>query len=119
MRYSDKFGRYLRAVRESKGYSQEYMADRLGIGQSSYACLESGRTALTVERLVSIADILDLDLHQTIDDVLDPAGKRPDAPASLASRAYDQSEIISSLRDEITFLRSLILRGKEGNGTSD
>lgn len=109
MRYSDKFGRYLRAVRESKGYSQEYMADRLGIGQSSYACLESGRTCMTVERLIEMASILEVDLHAMLDAVL---GARPDVTHPPATKDQAGNELVTALRSEIDFLRQLVLRGE-------
>jgi transcriptional regulator with XRE-family HTH domain len=112
MRYSDKFGRYLRAVRESKGYSQEYMADRLGIGQSSYACLESGRTCMTVERLIEIAAVLEVDLHAMLDKVL---ADSPDVVTRHAPSDPGQQELVTALRNEIDFLRQLVLRG-EGQG---
>lgn len=36
--------------RTKKGYSQEYMAERLGIGQKTFCKLEKGHTKLSVER---------------------------------------------------------------------
>lgn len=110
MRYSDKFGRYLRAVRESKGYSQEYVAERLGIGQSSYACLEAGRTGLTIERLVQLTGILEIDVHMLIDDVLPFPEKEKKGTGNPADRATDQLALIESLQSEIRFLRALVLR---------
>lgn len=50
----------VRKLRESRNYSQEYMAGRLYISQNTYSKLELGYTALTLERLISIAGILDV-----------------------------------------------------------
>lgn len=47
----------IRAIRESKHLSQEYIAMSLQISQSSYAKLESGQSKLTVDRLILLADI--------------------------------------------------------------
>ncbi|WP_413667140.1 helix-turn-helix domain-containing protein [Mucilaginibacter sp. Mucisp86] len=47
----------IRELRESRNYSQEYMAARLHISQNTYSKLELGYTALTLERLILIADI--------------------------------------------------------------
>jgi DNA-binding XRE family transcriptional regulator len=44
MHASDKPRLHIRAIRESRGYTQEYMAEMLDICQSTYANLESGRT---------------------------------------------------------------------------
>ncbi len=48
--------------RTKKGYSQEYMAEKLGIVQKTYCKLEKGRTKLSIERLEEIALILEKDI---------------------------------------------------------
>ena len=58
----------IRKVRENKGFSQEYMATRLHISQNTYSKLELGYTALTIERLIQIAAILEI----SIIDLLNP-----------------------------------------------
>jgi len=45
-------------IREGKGYSQEYIANALGVGQSSYSRIESNQTKLDVDTLNTIADLL-------------------------------------------------------------
>nr|MBP6680984.1 helix-turn-helix transcriptional regulator [Saprospiraceae bacterium] len=67
MRYSDKIGKDIRSVREAKGYSQEYMAEMLDMVQSSYANLESGKSSMSVDRLLHICDILHMDVHGLLD----------------------------------------------------
>ena len=52
----------IRATRESLGYSQEYMALKLGIGQNGYSKIELGYTRITVERLFEIARILNIEV---------------------------------------------------------
>ncbi|MFC0514007.1 helix-turn-helix domain-containing protein [Mucilaginibacter angelicae] len=52
----------IRKLRESRNYSQEYMAGRLYISQNTYSKLELGYTALTLERLILIAGILNVDM---------------------------------------------------------
>ncbi len=52
-------GYNIRKMRELKGYKQEYMAEGLGIGQTSYSDIESGKVKLTVNRLKKIAELLD------------------------------------------------------------
>src|SRR6476620_1437842 len=66
MRYANTIGQQIRTLREAKGYSQEYMADMLNISQSAYACLESGKTSLRVERLFQILELLDTDIASLI-----------------------------------------------------
>jgi transcriptional regulator with XRE-family HTH domain len=52
----------IRNIREKLGYSQEYMAMKLGIGQNGYSKIELGYTRITVERLFEIAKILNTDV---------------------------------------------------------
>lgn len=48
----------IRMVRESRGWSQEYVAGKLNLDQSSYSRLESSQTKLDVDTLTKLADIL-------------------------------------------------------------
>ncbi len=52
----------IRTIREQLGYSQEYMAVKLGIGQNGYSKIELGYTRITVDRLFEIAKILNTDV---------------------------------------------------------
>ncbi|AYL99308.1 helix-turn-helix domain-containing protein [Mucilaginibacter celer] len=56
----------IRKIRERKSFSQEYMAARLNISQNTYSKLELGNTALTVERFILIAGILDVDVTELL-----------------------------------------------------
>ncbi|MFK8286761.1 helix-turn-helix transcriptional regulator [Capnocytophaga canimorsus] len=60
LNYYDK----IRKIRESKGYKQEFVADQLNITQRTYSNIESGKTQLTVERLIEIVRILDTSLPE-------------------------------------------------------
>lgn len=52
----------LRKIRVSQDFSQEYMALKLGITLSAYSKIERGKTELTINRLIQIAEILQFDL---------------------------------------------------------
>ncbi len=45
----------IRKIRESKGYSQEYVASKLDMKQGSYNLIENGNRKLTVDKLLQIA----------------------------------------------------------------
>lgn len=53
------FGEDIRRFRDEKCYTQTYMANQLGIGQSSYQKIEANEIKISMERLVQIANILD------------------------------------------------------------
>lgn len=50
----------IRKKRESKNYTQEYLAYKLKISQNAYSKIELGYTKITVERLLQIADVLEV-----------------------------------------------------------
>ncbi|HEY4327154.1 MAG TPA: helix-turn-helix transcriptional regulator [Mucilaginibacter sp.] len=66
----------IRNIRESKGYSQFYLATKLGISQNAYSKIELGYSSITVDRLLKIADILDT-------DIIDLLNYKSDKPVRL------------------------------------
>jgi transcriptional regulator with XRE-family HTH domain len=58
-------GTKIRTFRLLRGYSQEEMATKLHVTQSTYSRIESGEHKLTIELLKSIAEALDI----TIGDI--------------------------------------------------
>lgn len=57
----------IRKIRESKDYTQDYLAVKLAISQNAYSKIELGYTKITVERLFQIAQILEVDPVGLID----------------------------------------------------
>ena len=110
----DKIGPAIRSIRESKGYSQEYMAEMLDVSQSTYACLESGKTAMRVDRLFQILDILQVDFHSVL-EVEKGATTKGDHPISLPLDPDIKSvyeKMIGEMKEEIDFLRNLVRKTK-------
>ena len=56
----------IRKIREYREYSQEYLAVKLGISQNAYSKLELSYTRITLERLLQIAYILEVDIIDLI-----------------------------------------------------
>jgi len=56
----------IRTLRESKGYSQEYMAELMGITQSAYARFERGATKTDLKMVSLIAQTLEINLIDII-----------------------------------------------------
>lgn len=57
-----KVNEKIRSLRESKNWSQEEMANKLGMSTNGYAKIERGETRLYVPKLEQIADIFDIDV---------------------------------------------------------
>ena len=51
----------LKQLRELKNFTQEYMAQQLGLSTRAYSKIETGETQLTINRLNEIATILGVD----------------------------------------------------------
>lgn len=121
MRYSDKIGKDIRSVREAKGYSQEYMAEMLDMVQSSYANLESGKSSMSVDRLLHICDILHMDVHGLLDRVGTQAIPQHQLSVyidKMHSTVHPEiiqlyTELIAEMKSEIEFLRGLVSRKEE------
>ncbi|MFD1602615.1 helix-turn-helix transcriptional regulator [Flavobacterium artemisiae] len=56
----------IKSIRELKNYTQEYMAERLGVTQAGYSKIEKGKTSLSYDKLVEIGRILDVSVEDII-----------------------------------------------------
>jgi len=52
--------RIMKILRESRNFSQEYIAGKLGINQNAYSKLENGKVKITVERIRQLAKIYEV-----------------------------------------------------------
>ncbi|QGK73503.1 helix-turn-helix domain-containing protein [Flavobacterium sp. SLB02] len=59
-------GDKIKSIRELKNYTQEYIADQLGITQAGYSKIEKGKTSLSLEKLQQLALILEMPLENII-----------------------------------------------------
>lgn len=91
---------YIRRYRDEKCLSQEYMATKLGISQSTYQKIETGKVNITNERLLEIANIL----GKEIEDFL-PNGRKNTLGKSDIEAL---KEIIALQAKEIETLKSLL-----------
>lgn len=58
------FGALVRAARERKGLSQKELADRIGVVPSMISKLEAGAKGPSIDGIIALASILDIDLNQ-------------------------------------------------------
>jgi transcriptional regulator with XRE-family HTH domain len=63
---SSILGGKIRHIRELRNLTQDHMARQLGMDQSQYSKIETGRTRPTEERLEMIAKILDIPLAELL-----------------------------------------------------
>jgi transcriptional regulator with XRE-family HTH domain len=58
----------IRKIRELRNYTQDYLAAKLKISQNAYSKIELGYSNITLNRLIEIAEILEIDLTDLICD---------------------------------------------------
>lgn len=63
---SMEIGTKIRKVRELKGFSQENVAEELGMSVTGYGKIERNEVSVNVERLTKIAEILQVGVEQII-----------------------------------------------------
>lgn len=61
----------IRQLRQARSFTQEYMADQLSMCVNSYSNLECGRVRLTLDKMVSIAKVLETSLSINISYVVE------------------------------------------------
>ncbi|XHN44415.1 hypothetical protein O1Q80_00481 [Lonepinella sp. MS14435] len=57
-----KVNEKIRFLRENKNWSQEEMADKLGMSTNGYSKIERGETRLSLPKLEQIVQVLDMDI---------------------------------------------------------
>lgn len=56
----------IRKIREFRNYTQDYLAAKLDISQNAYSKIELGYSNITLNRLIHIAQILEIDITDLI-----------------------------------------------------
>lgn len=69
---NELLGNRIKALRSAKNFTQEQIADQIGISRQKYARIESGTNNITLEVLSQIANVLDVQVGD-ITRVLDEA----------------------------------------------
>jgi transcriptional regulator with XRE-family HTH domain len=112
----NNIGYKIRKVREFKGLSQEYVAQKLNISQSAYSKIECGETKVDHDRIADISGILEvdpMDLHAFDENYIfnnctQPGGKFNHFINQLPEKLMEQYEArIKQLEEENKFLKNL------------
>jgi len=65
-------GEKIRQARQQKGFSQENMADMLGISTTAYGDIERNKTELTIARATEVANLLQVNIMELMGVDLQP-----------------------------------------------
>ena len=114
----------IRKIRELRNYTQEYMADQLGLSVSGYGKIERSDSDINLSRITQIAEILNVsrtallefnseDMLKSLDEENSGKSNNP-APTKSSAQASGLShddfstllDIIRSLREENAKLKA-------------
>ena len=87
-------GRRVKFLRLDKGISQTKMAERIGLSQTNLSNMESGRTAITIQNLFKMREVLDCKMADFFTE-FDDAGEA--MPAGM-KKAISIEEAVQILR---------------------
>lgn len=109
----------IKDTRKKRGYSHDNMATELQISQAAYTKIEKGETKLTVERLYEIATILNVSIVDILDvnpNTIFNQDNKDNAIGQVVNQSKESKDayekLISSLKEEISFLREMLKKNK-------
>lgn len=100
-----KINEELKNIRKSKGYSQEQVADFIGVDTTNYGRIERGQTSITFDRLMQLAELYKLNIIELVAKLTN----------TKPANAKDQSDnihllqTIDYLKNEVAFLRESLI----------
>lgn len=68
---NEMLGSRIKALRSAKNFTQEHVADQIGVSRQKYARIESGVNSITLDILSKVADVLDVtvgDITRVLDE---------------------------------------------------
>lgn len=68
---NEMLGSRIKALRSAKNFTQEQVADRIGVSRQKYARIESGVNSITLDILSKVAEVLDVtvgDITRVLDE---------------------------------------------------
>lgn len=97
-----EIGEKIRYARLTKGYSQENMADFLGISTSAYGDIERNKTELTLSRAKKLANILKMSILELLGEEIQTPEVLPNTPKNDLELLKEETE---RLRAETNYWR--------------
>ena len=92
---NELLGSRIKALRDAKKYTQEQIADQIGVSRQKYARIENGTNNVTLDILSKIAGVLDVtvrDITKVLDEVPNVAYRAGEEGASSA-KIFDMIDL--------------------------
>ncbi|MFD2871190.1 helix-turn-helix domain-containing protein [Mucilaginibacter ximonensis] len=97
-------GQNIRTLRHQRGWSQEDVANRLGISIPAFSKIETGVTDINLSRLEQIADIYEIDVVQIIALESEDVEQTPSNLIMLQKKLTDRESEIVNLQRKVILL---------------
>ena len=106
----------IRKIRELKGFSQDYMSQKLNISQRQYSRIEKNETEVALSKLQTISEILEVTTQQLLgfdekfifQNCENACGTHQYNYAFSEQERQQYEKQIAHLEGEILFLRQLV-----------
>lgn len=126
MGYSYGIEHRLEKIRKLKGFSQEYVAEKLHISQNLYSKMERGEAPVTLEKLTEICEVLEIDIKtlQNFDPFQEFKELTEEASVPWLSKIFNALEKGTRLYEDLLkekdarikdleYINSLLKKGKK------
>jgi transcriptional regulator with XRE-family HTH domain len=97
-------GKNIRAFRHQHGWSQEDVANRLGISIPAFSKIETGVTDINLSRLEQIANIYELDVVQILAMDVEGVEQQPSNLSIVQKKLFDREAEIVNLQRKVILL---------------
>lgn len=97
-------GKNIRTFRHQHGWSQEEVANRLGISIPAFSKIETGVTDINLSRLEQIANIYEIDVVQILSMDTEEVEQQPTNLSIVQKRLVDREAEIVNLQRKVILL---------------
>ncbi|WP_163410404.1 helix-turn-helix transcriptional regulator [Flavobacterium ajazii] len=99
----------IKIIRELRNYTQDYMAEEMGITQAGYSKIEKGKTDLSLGKLEKIAHIFDCNIQDIISFDTKIYLKKVKDLKGKAEINFDNNNVLIKLYEDKVILLELLL----------
>ena|ERR1700743_3628924 len=97
-------GKNIRTFRHQHGWSQEDVANRLGISIPAFSKIETGVTDINLSRLEQIANIYEIDVVHLLSADLEEVEQEPSSLSIIQKKLIDRETEIANLQRKVILL---------------
>ena len=101
---NNSVGKNIRTLRHQHGWSQEDVANRLGISIPAFSKIETGVTDINLSRLEQIANIFDVNVVNLLALDAEQTDLKPSSLSVAQKKVVDRESEIASLQHKVILL---------------